>query len=98
VTIGELRRGVELVRYRADLEQAKVLELWLSQLLADYQDFVLEIDSDIAQMWGRMRVPHHENALDKLIAATALIHNLCVVTRNHQDFRKTGVNVLDPFT
>jgi len=97
VTIGEIRRGVELVRYRGDMAQAEVLELWLSQLLANHQDFILEIDSDIAQLWGRMRVPNHENALDKLIAATALIHSLCVVTRNHDDFHKTGVTVLNPF-
>jgi toxin FitB len=42
-------------------------------------------------------VPHYENALDKLVAATALIHDLTVVTRNHADFVKTGVRVLDPF-
>jgi hypothetical protein len=48
-------------------------------------------------LWGRLRVPHYENALDKLIAATALIHDLTVVTRNRDDFSKTGARVLDPF-
>lgn len=98
VTIGELRRGVDLIRHRGDVPQANRLEKWLAGLLHDYDDFILDIDADIAQLWGRLRVPHPENALDKLIAATALIHNLTVVTRNHSDFTRTGVRVLDPFS
>lgn len=98
VTVGELRRGVELIRHRGDTSQAKRLEKWLTGLLRDYHDFILDIDMDIAQLWGRLRVPHPENSLDKLIAATALIHDLTVVTRNHSDFTRTGVRVLDPFT
>jgi predicted nucleic acid-binding protein len=97
ITVGELRRGVELLRHRGDSRQAKRLEKWLEALLVEYQDFILEIDRDIAQLWGRLRVPHPENPLDKQIAATALIHDLTVVTRNQVDFRKTGVRVLNPF-
>jgi predicted nucleic acid-binding protein len=98
VTVGELRRGVELIRYRGDVRQANQLEKWLAALLTEYQDYVLDINQDIAQLWGRLRVPHPENALDKQIAATALIYELTVVTRNHKDFVKTGVRVLNPFT
>jgi hypothetical protein len=97
VTVGELRRGVELIRHRGDVAQANRLEKWLQLLLRHYEDYILEVDADVAQLWGRLRVPHYENALDKLIAATALIHNLTVVTRNHDDFSKTGVRVLNPF-
>jgi toxin FitB len=97
ITVGELRRGVELLRHRGDSRQAKRLAKWLEALLGEYQDFILEIDRDIAQLWGRLRVPHPENALDKQIAATALIHDLTVVTRNQADFHKTGVRVLNPF-
>ena len=98
VTVGELRRGVEAIRYRGDVRQANQLEKWLKTLLAEYQDHILDINQDIAQLWGRLRAPHPENALDKQIAATALIYELTVVTRNHKDFVKTGVRVLNPFT
>ncbi len=97
VTIGELRRGLEMIRHRGDLRQATQLEKWLEALLAKYQDHILDINQDIAQLWGRLRVPYPENALDKQIAATALIYDLTVVTRNHQDFYQTGVRLLNPF-
>jgi predicted nucleic acid-binding protein len=98
VTVGELRRGVESIRHRGDVRQANQLDKWLVALLTEYQDHILDIDQDIAQLWGRLRVPHPENALDKQIAATALIYELTIVTRNDKDFVKTGVPVLNPFT
>ncbi len=97
ITLGELRRGVELIRHRGDVSQANRLETWLDMLLTEYRDNILGIDQDIAQLWGRLRAPHPENALDKLIAATALVYDLTVVTRNHKDFIRTGVRVLNPF-
>ena len=98
VSVGELRRGVESIRYRGDTRQANQLEKWLVDLLNEYQDHIIDINQDIAQLWGRLRAPHPENALDKQIAATALIYDLTVVTRNHKDFVKTGTRVLNPFT
>ena len=86
-----------MIRHRGDLRQANRLEKWLETLLFEYKDHILDINQDIAQLWGRLRVPHPENALDKQIAATALIYNLTVVTRNHKDFSKTGVRLLNPF-
>ena len=97
VTVGELRRGVELVRHRGDSTQAMKLEKWLVNLLSDYAGEILPFDHDTAQLWGRLRVPHHENAIDKQIAATALIHDLTLVTRNTADFIGTGARCLDPF-
>ena len=98
VTIGELRRGVELVRYRGDARQAAMLERWLVKLLGDFSDSVLAFDVDVAQVWGRLRAPHPENPLDKQIAATALIHDLVLVTRNVKHFGATGVKLFNPFT
>jgi len=97
ITIGELRRGMELIRHRYDTKQANLLEKWLGIILDEYQDYILDIDQDIAQLWGKLRSPHHEHALDKQIAATALIHDLTVVTRNKKDFFNTGVRIINPF-
>jgi toxin FitB len=97
ITIGELRRGVELIRHRGDERQARRLEDWLEILLDEFRDHVLEFDSDTAQLWGALRVPHPEQAIDKQIAATALIHGLTVVTRNSRDFAASAVPVLNPF-
>lgn len=97
VTLGELRSGVELIRHRGDISQAMLLEDWLQMVLTEYADNILPIDREVAQLWGRLRVPYYEHALDKQIAATALIHSLIVVTRNQDDFAATGVRVLNPF-
>jgi predicted nucleic acid-binding protein len=64
----------------------------------DYADAILPFDEEIAQIWGRLRVPHAENPLDKQIAATALIYGLPVVTRNVAHYEPTGVAVRNPFT
>jgi predicted nucleic acid-binding protein len=98
VTIGELRRGIELIRHRGDEPQAKLLERWLGTVLRDYEHQILAFDADAAQVWGRIRVPNPEHELDKQIAATALVHDLTVVTRNVQHFRTTSVRLLNPFS
>jgi len=97
VTIGELRRGVELIRHRGDTRQAHALERWLDTLLAEYSESILSFDADAAQVWGRLRVPHPENPLDKQIAATALLYDLILVTRNIKHFAATDVKILDLF-
>ena len=98
ITIGELRRGIEVIRHRRDNAQAEQLEQWFSVILSDYQAHILPVDADVTQLWGKLRVPHPENELDKLIAATALIYDLTVVTRNVTHFAGTGVKLHNPFT
>lgn len=96
-TIGEIRRGVENIRRRCDLAQAKVLETWLNLISAEYGDRVLMFDTECAQLWGCLMSPSADHAVDKQIAAIALIYGMCVVTRNVSDFLSTGVAVDDPF-
>jgi predicted nucleic acid-binding protein len=98
VTLGELRRGVDLIRHRGDSEQAAALEQWLGLVVDEYAERILDFGRDEALLWGHLRVPHHENAIDKQIAATALINDLTLATRNTRDFAATGVRLLDPFT
>jgi predicted nucleic acid-binding protein len=66
-------------------------------VLQEYESNILPIDAEIGQVWGHLRVPHPEHALDKLIAATALVHDLTVVTRNVNDFASTRIRLLNPF-
>ena len=96
-TTGEIRRGLENIRHRGDLPQARKLEKWLDLVVADYGDRILGFDEECAQVWGRLLSPRHEHPIDKQIAAIALIHDLTVVTRNIDDFRGTGTKTSNPF-
>ncbi len=97
ITVGELRRGVEKIRYRNDMKQADILEAWLGEVLSSYSSHILNFDKESAQVWGHLRVPHHEHIIDKQIAAIALTNDLMVVTRNSDDFEGSGVKLLNPF-
>lgn len=96
-TIGEIRRGLENVRGRGDVEQAKRLEAWLDTLVAEYSDRILDFDIECAQVWGRLMSPSPQHVIDKQIAAMGLIYDLTVVTRNTADFQQTGAKLLNPF-
>jgi len=98
VTIGELRQGVERIRYRGDHFQAQQLERWLVQVTTAYADRILALDEETAHVWGRLRVPNPENPLDTQIAATALIYDLAVVSHDVAHYAPTGVRVVNPFT
>ena len=97
ISVGELRRGVELIRHRGDEDQATRLEAWLSLVLEQFSENILSLDAEAAQVWGRLRVPHPEHGLDKQIAAIALVNDLTVVTRNTADFAGAGVRLENPF-
>jgi len=96
LVIGELRRGIELIR-RRDTRQAAVLERWLDRLLTDHGDRVLGIDLAVAEAWGHLSALRPGSLVDILQAATAQVHGLTLVTRNVRDVAWTGVPCLNPF-
>jgi predicted nucleic acid-binding protein len=98
ISVGELRRGIELIRRRGDTRHAKLLESWLTTVLNEFAENILPFDADAAQVWGRLRVPDPAHGIDKQIAAIALVNDLTVVTRNAADFAGTGVKLKNPFT
>jgi hypothetical protein len=97
VSVGELRRGIERIRHRGDAEQAQRLEAWLASVVGSFGERILAFDADAAQVWGHLRVPNPAHALDKQIAAIALVNDLTLVTRNVADFEGSGVKLANPF-
>jgi toxin FitB len=97
ISVGELRRGVELMRRRGDAEQARLLEAWMASVVESFGERILAFDADAAQVWGHLRVPDPDHAIDKQIAAIALVNDLTLVTRNVTDFEGSGVRLANPF-
>ncbi len=98
ITLGELRCGVERIRRRGDRRQGDSLEQWLQSVVTEFHNQVLDFDAELAQLWGVLLAAGPQSSLDKQIAATALLYDLIVVTRNESDFAQTGVEVLNPWT
>jgi predicted nucleic acid-binding protein len=96
LVVGEIRRGIESVR-RRDAAAAVVLDQWVSALVANFGDRILPVDQRVAEAWGRLSVPDPLPPIDGLLAATAIVHDLTLVTRNVGDVARTGVRVLNPF-
>lgn len=97
LTLGEIRRGVELRRAR-DPKASRALERWLQGLETYYAERILPITAAIADRWGRLSINQPLPVSDGLIAATALEHGLTVVTRNVGDFQRSGAGTLNPFS
>ena len=96
-TLGELRKGVETIRLRRDLDQAQRLEQWLDMVVQSYGDRILDFDLECAQMWGCLMAQRPQHPIDRQIAAIALLYDFTVVTRNTPDFDGTGVRLFNPF-
>ena len=96
LVIGELRRGIELLR-RRDARQAAVLDRWLASLVTQHADRILDVDLPVAQAWGHLTALRPASPVDTLLAATAQVHGLTLITRNVRDVAWTGVSCLDPF-
>lgn len=97
ITILELEQGVLLVE-RRDAIQGALLRSWLQQhVLPEFASRTLPVDTVVAQRCARLHVPDKRSEADALIAATALVHGMTVVTRNVNDFSVTGVGLLNPW-
>jgi toxin FitB len=97
ITILELELGVLLIE-RRDPVQGAVLRAWLdSRVLPAFADRVLPVTTDVALRCARLHVPDRQGERDALIAATALVHGMTVVTRNATDFERTGVAIINPW-
>ena len=96
MTIGEIEAGIEKQRSVVP-EFAEELSHWLAQIELQFAQFILPVTPAIAKLWGRLCVQTGNKGIDNLIAATALVHNLLVVTLNVKDFEVVGVRVFDPF-
>jgi toxin FitB len=101
LVIGEVRDGIEKLRAR-DPKQAESLDRWLQGLIRNHAGRILPVTLDVAQWWGRMSAGARSGgvrppAMDGLMAATALVHRLTLVTRNVEHVASTGVTVVNPF-
>ena len=95
VTLGELQAGVEIARDR-DPDKAAAIEDWIDRVAETWN--VLAMDGRAFRVWGRLMHRRPDDLIeDAMIAATAIVHNLTVVTRNVRDFKPLGVDTLDPF-
>ena len=96
VVIGEIRRGIERARSR-DPEFAAALERWLADIVMLLDERIHPVSRPIAEEWGRLAAPRKLPIIDTLLAATAIVHGLTLVTRNLKDIADTGVSYLNPF-
>ena len=97
ITVMELEMGV-LAKERKDKKQGNMLRLWLeNNVLTAFAERTLVFDSDVARSCAKLHVPDRRAERDAMIAATGIIHNMTVVTRNVDDFVGAGVELLNPW-
>jgi predicted nucleic acid-binding protein len=96
LVLGEIRLGIERIRLR-DPAQARALDQWRRRLADQFADHLLPVDEKVADQWGRLGLRQPVPVLDACLAATALVYDLTMVTRDEAGFHPTGVPVLNPF-
>lgn len=96
LTVGELRKGIAAKR-RTDLPAAKSLAVWAQGLEVGFSDRILNIDAAIARLWGEWSADRPRSVVDTLLAATAVVHGLTLVTRNTRDAEGLPVKLINPW-
>ncbi|KKB11651.1 hypothetical protein VE25_11730 [Devosia geojensis] len=96
LTLGELRRGV-VAKQATDKIMAAEFQSWLDDIEREYVGRTLTITAEIAHRWGEITSDRTRPVVDSLIAATAIVHGLTVVTRNVRDYQTLGIPVINPW-
>jgi predicted nucleic acid-binding protein len=96
LTLGEIARGAELLRIR-DERAARTLDAWTGEVRTRFAERILPVDGHVAECWALLSPRQPLPVVDGLLAATAIVHRLTVVTRNAADFEPAGVPILNPF-
>ena len=96
LVIGEIRKGIERVRPK-DNARANAIENWLVAVERAFGERILPVDRAVANEWGRLNASRPLPVIDGLLAATAKIHRMTLVTRNIADIVDLGVHILNPF-
>jgi len=98
ISVLELEMGVLRIEWR-DRRQGALLRRWFEeQVLPEFHARILPVDEAVARSCAHLHTPDPQSERDALIAATALVHQLTLVTRNEKDFKSTGVGLLNPFS
>jgi len=97
LTVGELHRGVARLR-RTDPDGAAAIAAWLTGMERSFADRILAVDAAVTGGWGRLSADCSRPVVDTLLAATAIVHDLTLVTRNVHDMRGLDVRTVDPWT
>lgn len=97
LVVGEVRQGIARLRHRGDGEQVAVFERWLEVLKSEFGDRLLPVTTAVAERWGALNAGRPLPVVDGLLAATAALHELTLVTRDASLLAATGVRTLDPW-
>jgi hypothetical protein len=95
--LSEIEQGIARIRGRGDQQQAAALERWLREVELGFADRILPVTLPVASAWGRQQYKQPLPVIDALIAATARVNGMTVVTRNVTDFQHSGIQVPNPF-
>ena len=96
LTVGELRKGFVKLKRKEEIRSAN-LASWIDGVIRFYQERILPVDIQIAMKWAEISAVRTLPVIDTLLAATAIVHNLTLVTRNTKDFSDTGATLLNPW-
>ena len=97
LTVGELRKGFIKLQRKEEIRSAN-LASWIDGVISFYGERILPVNMQIAMQWAQISAVRTLPAIDTLLAATAIVHDLTLVTRNTKDFTDTGVKILNPWT